>query len=251
MSKPVLGCKMLKRKTTCLLAVTILSSTALLGSPSQDQNAFVIVTPSEMPATIESATIRNNTGRLITTLTYTLKNASEHELHTFMIETFVINGLGYIMAGEGWMVSDRLSKGEKRQFSEALRNYVRPEANDKLLVVVSSVQNQEREWKVEGAEIRRSIREHFPLGVAAESSATRRFNSAVSSGSACEGEPELQPTSLRNVRWVPLQSCPISCKERQGQALADCNSQGCRLCSFSCSQTSCNYNFTCCGGACK
>jgi hypothetical protein len=239
------------KKKISLLVLTILCSTVLLGSHSQDQNAFVIVTPSEMPVTIESATIRNNTGRLITTLTYTLKNKSEDELHIFMIETFVINAHGYIMAGEGWLVSDKLSKGEKRQFSEALRNYVRPEANDKLLVVVSSVHNQEREWKVEGADIRRSIREHFPIGAAAESPATRRLDSAVSSGSACLGELKLQPASIRNVSRVPLQSCTLSCKERQNQALSDCNSQGCKLCSFSCSQTSCNYTFTCCGGNCK
>lgn len=165
---------MLSKKKVSLLALTILCSTALLGSPSQDQNVFVIVTPSEMPATIESATIRNDTGRLITTLTYTLKNASEHELHSFMIETFVINGLGYIMAGEGWMVSDKLAKREKRQFSEALRNYVRPEANDKLLVVISSVRGEGEEWRVERSEIRRWIRERFPVPMAAESSATRR-----------------------------------------------------------------------------
>jgi hypothetical protein len=165
---------MLGKKKVLLLVLTLLSSTVLLGSPSQDQNAFVIVTPSEMPASIESATIRNDTGRLITTLTYTLKNESEDELHAFMIETFVINAHGYIMAGEGWMISDKLLKREKRQFSEALRNYVRPEANDKLLVVVSSVHSQKREWKVAGAEIRRSIREHFPIRVATKSSVTRR-----------------------------------------------------------------------------
>lgn len=247
----VLGCNMLKGKMTCLLTLTILSSTVLLGSPSQEQNVFVIVTPSEMPATIESATIRNDTGRLITTLTYTLKNLSDRGLHTFMVETFVINSAGYIMAGEGWMVSGKLAKREKRQFSEALRNYVRPEANDKLLVVISSVRGEGKEWRVESPEIRRWIRERFPVRMAAESSATRRWDSAVDSGNTCSGELELQPALVRNDSRVPLQSCPITCKERQNQALADCNSQGCRLCSFSCSQTSCNYNFTCCGGDCK
>lgn len=242
---------MLRGKMACLLTLTILSSTVLLGSPSQEQNVLVIVTPTEMPATIESATIRNDTGRLITTLTYTLKNPSDHELHTFMVETFVINSVGYIMAGEGWMVSGKLAKREKRQFSEALRNYVRPEANDKLLVVISSVRNGGREWKTESSEIRRWIRERFPVPMAAESSATGRLDPAVGSGSACSEKLELQPVSIRNVGWVPLQSCPMTCKERQNQALADCNSQGCRLCSFSCSQTSCNYNFTCCGGDCK